>query len=167
MKRFFSALLVVLQISASLLLFSCEQRGDFLSYQSEAFCASVVYMGKNGQMAGEMKREKDGSRRFSFTAPDTLAGISLLSDASGRYFLTYEGMTEEVSAKAEEALAAFALLSLTPTARIRYIKDGAAFATEGGEATVKKNENGAPVFIALQTKQGQLSLTLSSWEELP
>lgn len=167
MKRLASVLLALCQIALSLLLLSCEQRGDFLFYQREAFCASVTFSAEERTVEGTLCREKDGARRFSFTAPDALSGISLLADTEGRYFLSYEGMTEKVSGQAEALLAAFDLLSLTPSGRIRYLKDGAVFPTEGGQATVKTGENGYPLSVTLQSEGGKATLTIAAWEVLP
>jgi hypothetical protein len=110
-----------------------------------------------------MKKDKDGSLCFSFSAPAEISGFCLLLTAEGRYFLSYEGMTEEVSGKAGELLSCFSLLSLTPSGRMRYTADGAVFPTEKGEATVTKSKEGAPVSIALKGASGTFSLTLSDW----
>ena len=167
MKRIFAWILLALEIPLSLLLASCEQRGDFLAYQEAAFTATVTYVSKEGELSGRITREKSGARRLLFDAPEALSGISVLSDEVGRYFLSYEVMTEEVAASAEAALSLFSLLCLTPTSRIRYEKNAAVFGTAAGEARVEKNEADTPVFISLQTKEGPLSLSISSWEVLP
>ena len=162
MKRAVS-LLFILSVF-SLLLSSCEQRGDFLSYQGVAFSADAVYASPEGSFSGKMTKEKDGSLAFSFSSPSEIQGFSLLLSADGRYFLSFEGMREEVSDRAKEMLAPFSLLSLTPTGRMRYTEEGAVFQTEKGEATVQKEASGAPASILLKGASGTLSLSLSDWQ---
>ncbi|MBP3436324.1 MAG: hypothetical protein J6K61_00245 [Clostridia bacterium] len=164
------ALLLALLLTFPFLLSSCGQKGDFLFYQREAFCLSVVYTENGIERKGTMQKEANGTRRFAFTAPEELSGISVCATPSTEgeiYTLSYEDMSETVSSSAEGLLSAFSLLNLAPQGRLTQKSGMAFFKTEQGNATVKCREDGYPYFISLERDGFLARLDILEWEGLP